>query len=204
MIDLIDPDRIFALDHVRAAERPAVAALWALDEQLGQIVASTTQPMVGQMRLTWWREALETRVSGHPVLAAMESGFARGIDVEGLGILIDGWEELLEPLPLDAARLAAFAEARGGQLFAMTARICDVSRRRRRPGRDGRWPTSGCGARTRKRHRGHWRWPAKYCSEVNAKTLPRSLRVLVRLARLDVAAGRRVERTAWKLFRSIA
>jgi CPA2 family monovalent cation:H+ antiporter-2 len=40
VIDLIDPDRVFALGHVPARHRAAVAAVWALDEQLGLIIAS--------------------------------------------------------------------------------------------------------------------------------------------------------------------
>ena len=113
MIELTDPDRAFALGHVPKGQRAAVAALWALDEQLGQIVASTTQPMVGQMRLLWWREALNSGVSGHPLLEELTSVRACGVDADALGKVIDGWEELLEPLPLSEAQLTAFAAQRG-------------------------------------------------------------------------------------------
>lgn len=203
MIEPTDPDRAFALGHVPRAGCRAVAALWALDEQLGQIVASTTQPMVGQMRLLWWRDALNTGVSGHPVLAAMTSVLACGIDAEALGEIIDGWEELLEPLPLPEAQLAAFATQRGTQLFTLTARICGVAC----PDAAGAgWaladfafrcsdPVTSLRALKMARER---------LATVDLKAVPRALRILVRLARADAKAGRRLVRTPWKLLRSVA
>lgn len=203
MNDLIDPDRAFALDHVPNRRRAAVAALWGLDEQLGQIVASTSQPLVGQMRLLWWREALETRASGHPVLVAMASVFERDIEAEALGLLIDGWEQLLEPLPLDDSQLAAFAEGRGGQLFALTARLCGVTAA---PGAGAGWALADFGLRcsdaaTSSRALA---MADKILSDVNVKALPRVLRILVRLAKTDVAAGKKTTRTPWQLLRSVA
>ena len=203
MIDLNDPDRAFALGHVSAAFRPAVAALWALDEQLGQIVASTTQPMVGQMRLLWWREALGGDKNGHPVLEAMTSVEAAGIDAAALGVIIDGWEEVLEPLPLDAAQLTLFANLRGTQLFTLSAQLmgghCPESA-------GAGWALTDFGLRC-----SHGPTAAlaldmagHHLSAVKLKSVPRPLRILVRLARSDVAAGKRIVRTPWKLLRSVA
>ena len=39
--------------------RPAVEAVFRLDATFAEIVAETTEPMVGTIRLAWWREALE-------------------------------------------------------------------------------------------------------------------------------------------------
>jgi phytoene synthase len=203
VIDLNDPDRLFALDHVPARHRGAVAAVWALDEQLGQIVASTTQPMVGQMRLLWWREALEKRMSGHPLLAEMAAAFECGIEAEALGALIDGWEELLDPLPLDACKLAAFAKARGGQLFAMTAWICGVTSA---PGAGEGWALADFGLRCSDKETSTraLAMASKILGDVNVKSLPRSLRILIRLARSDVEVGRKITRTPWRFLRSVA
>jgi len=203
MSELRDPDRVFALGHVPATERPVVAALWALDEQMGQIVASTTQPMVGQMRLLWWREALEQRRSGHPLLAQMGLVFERGIDADGLGRLIDGWEELLEPLPLDETQLATFAEARGDQLFALTARICGFGMA---AGAGAGWALADFGLRCSDKETSvrALTMAGKILPDVNVKALPRALRILARLSMKDVAARRRVTRTAWSLLVSVA
>jgi 15-cis-phytoene synthase len=203
MTALSDPDRSFAVDHVATTYKRPVAALWALDEQLGSVVASTTQPMVGQMRLLWWREALESGVSGHPVLEAMTSVFEGGIDAEALGTLIDGWEELLEPLPLPEVRLAAFAAQRGTQLFSLTAKICDVAC----PDEAGAgWALADFAFRCSDKVTSSraLTMAGERLSAVDLKSVPRPLRILARLARNDVAAGKRIERTPWKLLRSVA
>lgn len=203
MIELQDPDRAFARGHVPPKYRETVAALWALDEQLGQIVATTTQPMVGIMRLMWWREAIAKGEVGHPVLLALTSVMAGGIEGQALGTIVDGWEELLEPLPLTEAQLETFARHRGDTLFALTARLCHLTCP---AGAGAGWALADFGLRcsdvvtsSRALDLAH----AKL-SEVDLAAMPRPLRILVRLARHDVAAGKRIERTPWRLLRSVA
>ena len=62
----LDPDRKLALAYVPAGARPAVEALWRLDVAFAAILATGTQPIVSQMRLAWWREALERLDSAPP------------------------------------------------------------------------------------------------------------------------------------------
>lgn len=120
---LSDPERALSLAYAPPAVRPALALLWALDEQLGGIVASTSQPAVGQIRLTWWHDALaglRTRPPpAEPLLCAIAA--EDRIDPAALLPLIDGWEALLDPLPLDSAAVALHAASRGGTLFAAGA-----------------------------------------------------------------------------------
>jgi 15-cis-phytoene synthase len=198
-----DPDRSFALEHVANTYREPVTALWALDEQLGTIVASTTQPMVGQMRLLWWREALESGASGHPVLAEMTSVFGRGIGAAAVGTMIDGWEELLEPLPLSEVQLAAFAAQRGTQLFTLTSQICDVTC----PDEAGAgWALADFAFRCSDKVTSSLAlaMAKERLASLDMRSVPRPLRILARLARIDVTAGKRVVRTPWKLMRSVA
>jgi phytoene synthase len=127
-VALNDAERVLALGHVPKSHRPAVAALWQLDETLGRIVATTTEPMIGQMRLTWWHERLCALDAGEraaePILAKMAVDVlphdVKGVD---LALLIEGWEALLEPLPLSETTLTTYAEQRGGALFRMTDRL---------------------------------------------------------------------------------
>ena len=51
-------ERALALSYAAETVRPGVAALFSLDDTLGQILRTTREPLVGQMRLTWWHEAL--------------------------------------------------------------------------------------------------------------------------------------------------
>lgn len=125
---LLDEVRAIALLHAPSKVRSALAALWALDEALGRIVRTTTEPMLGQMRLTWWHEQLReldrSQVAAEPVILALSdivaTGRLHGSDLAGL---VDGWEALLEPLPLSQAVLDDYATDRGGRLFEMSARL---------------------------------------------------------------------------------
>jgi hypothetical protein len=46
--------------------RPAFDALFAIDDALADVVASSTQPALEAIRLAWWREALERVDAGPP------------------------------------------------------------------------------------------------------------------------------------------
>lgn len=115
-----DTATVFAWCGARFAGTRA-DALVALDRQLGEIIRTTTQPIVGQMRLTWWREALEKLGQGpvpaHPVLEAIAAADIHGA---ALASMVDGWELLLEEEVGDAA-LLAYARLRGDTLFAALA-----------------------------------------------------------------------------------
>lgn len=119
---IADPERALSLVYAPVAARAALGLLWRLDEQLGAIVARTDNQAVGQMRLTWWHEALRTARSTRPVdplLIALADEHA--IRLEALLPLIDGWEELLEPLPLPDEALLRFADNRGAVLFGVAS-----------------------------------------------------------------------------------
>jgi 15-cis-phytoene synthase len=113
------------LPYVPRAVRGDVAALFDLDAALGRIVASTTEPMIGQMRLTWWYERLlglgDSAPPAEPVLVAVHAGSIAGGD---LAVMVEGWEALLDAMPLDDVALRVFAEKRGERLFSILAGLC--------------------------------------------------------------------------------
>jgi 15-cis-phytoene synthase len=123
-----DADRAIALNYVPQGRHAAVKALWSLDLALGQLVRTTTDPMVGQLRMTWWHERLSALDGGErlaePVLAALaENVLPHDVSGAAMAGLIDGWDVLLDPPPIDAEALAHFARERGGRLFALTAKL---------------------------------------------------------------------------------
>ena len=73
-----DAERV-ALNYAPPRLRAKLAAYFALDRRLAQIVANTSAPMLGQMRLAWWREMLakpaQDRPSGDVVLDAISSSY---------------------------------------------------------------------------------------------------------------------------------
>ena len=197
---MIDPDREFALVHVPQHKRDAIAALWALDEALGRIVSSTSQPMIGQMRLTWWHDAMLGGQGGEPVLAALaEHVHPLGIDGAALLPLVEGWEMLLDPLPLSAAALETHARTRGDRLFALSARAigCRVA-----TGLGGGWALVDFARRCSDPATASRAFLLARPRLRNLNRLPRPLRILARLAAADACAGKWTARTRWRLLRA--
>ncbi|HEX8388365.1 MAG TPA: squalene/phytoene synthase family protein [Sphingomonas sp.] len=129
MADAMDqpaPDRALALGYAPADRRAGLEALFALDATLGDILRTTREPVIGQMRLTWWFEALERLdrepSPAQPVLQALAAEvLPRGVTGSDLSAMIDGWETVLvEDAPDDQA-LVRYAADRGGRLFGAAA-----------------------------------------------------------------------------------
>ena len=123
----LDPDRTLALAYVPAAVRPAVAALWRLDVAFAAILATGTQPLISQLRLAWWREALErldqAPPPAEPVLQALSAHILPRVTGTELAAMEEGWLMLLSEAPLNEGELGRYAAMRGGLLFAYTARL---------------------------------------------------------------------------------
>jgi 15-cis-phytoene synthase len=70
-----DPDRFFATLFAPAAARPALFALYAFNAEVARIRDHVSEPIPGEIRLTWWREVLEgeraTEAVAHPVAGAL-------------------------------------------------------------------------------------------------------------------------------------
>lgn len=120
-----NPERALVLTYAEPATRPALAALLALDDALGQVVRTTREPALGQIRLVWWRDRLEALDSApppaEPVLQAVAGELlTRGVHGESLAPMTSAWELLLEP-ELDMAAFLRFGEDRGATLFAAVA-----------------------------------------------------------------------------------
>jgi 15-cis-phytoene synthase len=115
MTDVIDPDRQLALNYAPANERARLAAVFALDETLGHLVATHREAMLGQIRLAWWREQLLSADEPASPIAQLLAPTDRHI----LSALADGWAILLDPLPLGEDQLRDYARLRGGTIFGI-------------------------------------------------------------------------------------
>lgn len=105
--------------------RSGFDALFAIDDVMADVVASSTQPALGAIRLAWWREALE-RLDHHPppaeprLQAAAAELLPRGVTGKQLAGLEDGYAALLEERP-DSDRIGDG----GAALFAIGATLLD-------------------------------------------------------------------------------
>jgi phytoene synthase len=120
------PERRILLAYAPASGRGALAALLALDDALATLLRTTRDPALGQIRLAWWREALErldhAPAPAEPVLSAIARDvLPHGISGADLVPLVHGWEVLLEAEGLDDDALERFAEGRG-TLFQLAGR----------------------------------------------------------------------------------
>jgi len=98
-------------------------ALFGLDAELAHVVASTTEPMLGEIRLAWWRDALTGldagRVPAQPLLQqAAATLLPAGIPGAELAGLEDRWLGLLGSDAVPAEHIVG-----GGLLFALAARL---------------------------------------------------------------------------------
>jgi len=124
----LDPERQLALAYVPAAKRAALETLWRLDATLGSVLATGRDPLISRIRLAWWRESLEKldreRAPAEPMLEAVARHILpAGVTGAELSGIEEGWAVLLSPDPLGLDALQHYAEARGGRLFLLSARL---------------------------------------------------------------------------------
>jgi len=103
--------------------RAAFDALFGLDDIMAEVVASSTQPALGAIRLAWWRDALErldTSVAPpEPRLQAVAAELpTRGVSGAELARIAEGWAALF-----DEVRDPGAIGARGEALFAVGATL---------------------------------------------------------------------------------
>lgn len=119
-----------ALSYVPARDRAALQALFAIDAAMGNVVRTTSEPMLGPIRLAWWRERLEELNGGvsapaEPRLQAVERALIlRGATGRDLAGLEEGWLRLFDPFPWTVATSEAIW-FRGNLLFGLGARVLD-------------------------------------------------------------------------------
>lgn len=112
-----DPDRWRVVLWSPVAARPGLAALFALDLELARVVQTTSEPMIGRIRLAWWRERLAALDDGPPPAQPVLRALARYWPGHGerLVALEDGALAWADGDLDEAARL------RGTALFALAA-----------------------------------------------------------------------------------
>ena len=111
--------------YARASQKRGLELIFAMDNRFGEVVRSTTEPLIGQMKLTWWSDAIEKptseRPSGEPLIAEMALHGHLFEDSMLWDELIAGWSILLDTGELDQSLMERYAKERGGALFKLAA-----------------------------------------------------------------------------------
>jgi phytoene synthase len=119
-------DRYLAALLGPRARRADLVALAAFAGEIGRIPLYVSEPMMGRIRLQWWRERLEQGNSGsHPVAAAIiEVARRHDLPLPLLYGLIDAHEDSLGDRPFpDQAALLAHVDRVDGALFDLAGVI---------------------------------------------------------------------------------
>jgi len=125
-------DRFLAARLAPRAARRDLIALAAFMGETARIVATARQPLVGEMRLQWRRDALSAtrgeEATGNPIAEALRDTIARhALPVEPFLALLDARSRALEPefvakgLPLES-----YLDETEGVAFRLAARVLGV------------------------------------------------------------------------------
>jgi phytoene synthase len=130
LIRRVDPDRWISSRFIGDPEKRAdVIALYAFDHELARAPRVSSNPLIGEIRLTWWREALDEIFEGrsvrrHPTAEALAQVVARHhLARASLEAMIDARYRELDAAPMDEAEALAWARDTGGGVAEMAARI---------------------------------------------------------------------------------
>ncbi|MFQ5347658.1 MAG: phytoene/squalene synthase family protein [Rhodothalassiaceae bacterium] len=126
----LDRDRWLTLLFAHPGDREALAALYAFNQEIARVRDRVSEPMLGAIRLEWWRESLRGSGAGavrrHPVVEALAVAIAaRDLPEEELLALVDAREQDLDGEGFrNLNDLVAYCEATGGGLSRLAARVC--------------------------------------------------------------------------------
>jgi phytoene synthase len=130
----VDPDRWLSSRFIADdAARSDVVTLYAFDHELARAPRVASNALLGEIRLTWWREALDEAYGGgavrlHPTAQALAQVIrSRGLDRELLEAMIDARYRELDATPMTAREAMDWAEGTAGSVAAVAAVILDPS-----------------------------------------------------------------------------
>lgn len=115
--ELGEAERIAVL-YAAQSLRPRYRSLLLLDAQLARIALSAREPMLAQLKLAWWRDAIADpgEAPAQPLVQELATSWPEG--PARLTILVDGWERVAVGEGGFLAVAEAVAEARAAACAA--------------------------------------------------------------------------------------
>lgn len=136
LIRRVDPDRWLSSRFIADPTlRADVVAIYAYDHELARAPRVASNPLLGEIRLTWWREMLDEAYEGrsvrrHPAAQALADAIARHqIPREPLEAMIDARYRELDATPMTPGAALEWARDTAGRAAELAAMILA-------PGRD--------------------------------------------------------------------
>ena len=129
-----DRDRYQTALFAPPAAREALFALYAFNYEIARVRESVREPMLGQIRLQWWREAVDAAYDGGPVrqhetVAALSAAIrGRTLTRAGFDRLIDARErDLDDEPPATLGELEAYAEGSSAVLIELALEVLEAA-----------------------------------------------------------------------------
>jgi phytoene/squalene synthetase len=124
-----DPDRYFSALFAPAEKRPLLLTLYAFNHEVARIAEIVREPMMGEIRLQWWRETVDgaraATPRAHDVARALAGIFAR------TDLPPDLFDAMLDARALDFSNETfaddtardTYLDATSGNLIRLAARV---------------------------------------------------------------------------------
>jgi phytoene synthase len=125
LVRRVDPDRWLASRFVADPKaRADVIALYAFNYELARVAGGVSNALMGEIRLTWWREAMEEIAAGqtprkHPTV---EAAAAAGYPQAALAEMAEARIADLDAAPFETeAQVLAYIDATAGAVMMLAA-----------------------------------------------------------------------------------
>lgn len=128
-----DRDRYLTALFAAPDRREALFAIAAFNLEIAKIREVVTEPLLGEIRLQWWRETIDEIAAGtvrrHEVAVPLASAIRRfGLTCGHFQRIIDARAfDLKDRAPADLAELEAYAEATAAPLNRLALEVLEVS-----------------------------------------------------------------------------
>jgi NADH dehydrogenase [ubiquinone] 1 alpha subcomplex assembly factor 6 len=128
-----DPDRYLCALFATPREREALFAILAFNHEVAKTREVVSETMLGQIRLQWWREAIDGIIAGtprhHEVVIPLADAFQSfNLDRAPFDAILDAREADLEDAPFQTLEdLMAYALGTAGSLSHVGLRILDAT-----------------------------------------------------------------------------
>ena len=124
-----DPDRYFASLFAPAPTRPFLFALYAFNHEVARVAETVREPMLGAIKLEWWRETVESASKGAPRNHDVAKGLAALF--QSYPLTLSDFEAMIAARAFDAsadrfatlAALETYVDATGGAVMRLASQI---------------------------------------------------------------------------------
>jgi NADH dehydrogenase [ubiquinone] 1 alpha subcomplex assembly factor 6 len=129
-----DRDRYLTALFAREPERSDLMTLYAVNVEVAKIRESVSEPMIGAIKLQWWRDAIAgmyeraTFPRGNPLLEALAGVIARRrLSRAHFDALLDARAlDMADDAPADVASLETYADGSSARLTMLALEVLDV------------------------------------------------------------------------------